>query len=187
MGLTLSQAPEVDLPLAVTEFIAHATASQVRSIYTDGSFAVSVPLLDLLSLPPTDLATTSGVAATGVYLPSTRDAGALALLIQTPTRAVTDAYYQELLGTTISMLLSIHTPLRAFSDCSSAIRRTQQALYSLGPLLDTSNMVLCYWASEQLPLILAALPHSTGLLHIRRGRSLSHNGRRMTGVYTKRI
>jgi hypothetical protein len=49
------------------------------------------------------------------------------------THAITDAYYQELLGTTISMLLSRHTPLQAFSDCSSAIRRTQQALYPLGP------------------------------------------------------
>ncbi len=37
------------------------------------------------------------------------------------------------LGTAISTLLSKYTPIVAFSDCSSAIRRTQQALYPLGP------------------------------------------------------
>jgi hypothetical protein len=57
----------------------------------------------------------------------------VALVVHTPARLATDAYYQELLGTSISMLLSKHTPLVAFSDCTSAIRRTQQALYPLGP------------------------------------------------------
>jgi hypothetical protein len=54
-------------------------------------------------------------------------------VVTTPPKTATNAYYQELLGTTISVLLSQHTPLQAFSDCSSAIRRTHQALYSLGP------------------------------------------------------
>jgi hypothetical protein len=74
-----------------------------------------------------------GQVATGVYLPPSQGAEALALIVRTPSRTVMNAYYQELLGTTISMLLSQHTPLLALSDCSSAIRRTQQALYTLGP------------------------------------------------------
>jgi hypothetical protein len=81
----------------------------------------------------TELTHAHGQAATGVHLPPFQGKEALALIVHTPSRTVTDAYYQELLGTTISMLLSRHTPLLAFSDCSSAIRRTQQALYTLGP------------------------------------------------------
>jgi hypothetical protein len=123
--VALSLTPEVALLLVVTHFMSHAATSRSRPIYTDSSFAVTATLLDLLSPTPTDLTTTSGVAATGVYLPPTRDAEALVLLVQTPTHAITDAYYQELLGTTISILLSKHTPLQAFSDCSSTIRRTQ--------------------------------------------------------------
>jgi hypothetical protein len=57
----------------------------------------------------------------------------LALLIRTPKHLATDAYYQELLGTSVSVLLSQATPTLAFSDCSSAIKRTHHALDTLGP------------------------------------------------------
>ena len=80
-----------------------------------------------------------------MYLPAVNDAEALALIIHTLARAATDAYYQELLGTSVSVLLSTHTSVLAFSDCSSAIRRTLQALYPLGPAvghLQHGNLLL---------------------------------------------
>ncbi len=49
MGLTLHQAPKVDLPEAVLSFIQRVTAPHPRRIYTDGSFAIAAPLLDTLS------------------------------------------------------------------------------------------------------------------------------------------
>ncbi len=70
-----------------------------------------------------------------MYLPAVNATGPLALVINTPASSTADAYYQELLGTSVSILLSTCTPLLAFSDCSSAIRRTQQAFYALGPAI----------------------------------------------------
>jgi hypothetical protein len=133
MGLSLSQAPYVALPQPLLDFFMCAAAPCPRRVYTDGSFTVDAPLLDVLSLSTPELTHAHGQAATGVYLPPSQGKEALALIVRTPSQVATDAYYQELLGTTISMLLSRHTPLLAFSDCSSAIRRTQQALYTLGP------------------------------------------------------
>ncbi len=60
----------------------------------------------------------------------------LAMLIRTPAARSTDAYYQELLGASISMLLLAQaTPIAAYSDCSSAIKRTHQAQNVLGPAI----------------------------------------------------
>lgn len=133
MGLSLTQAPFTALPQTLLDFFALAVTSRPRRIYRDGSFTICAQLLDVLSMSNSVLTYAHGKAATGVYLPPSQGAEALALIVRTPSRTVTDAYYQELLGTTISMLLSQHTPLLAFLDCSSAIRRTQQALYTLGP------------------------------------------------------
>jgi hypothetical protein len=66
--------------------------------------AITAPLIDALSLSSTALTHTFGKAATAVYLPAVHDE-ALALIISTPARAATDAYYQELLGTSMSALL----------------------------------------------------------------------------------
>ena len=119
--------------MEVQSFIQRIKSPRPRRIYTDGSFTFAAPLLDTLSLSSDDLTTTYGVAATGVYLPPDLDAEAAALVIRTPTHLATDAYYQELLGTTVSMLMSKYTPIVVFSDCSSAIKRTHQALCPLGP------------------------------------------------------
>ena len=135
IGLTLSQAQAKALPLAVVDFMTQAASVQTRPIYSDGSFAVTAPLIDTLSLSSTALAHSFGKAATAVYLPATDDQDAIALVIRTHASNSTDAYYQELLGTSVTTLLSTCTPLLAFSDCSSAIRRTQQALYALGPAI----------------------------------------------------
>jgi hypothetical protein len=68
------------------------------------------PLIHTLFLSLTALTQTYVKAATtAVYLPAVHDADALALIIRTPARAATDAYYQELLGTSLSILLSEHT------------------------------------------------------------------------------
>jgi hypothetical protein len=57
----------------------------------------------------------------------------LSVLVRTPKHIATNAYYQELLGTSISVLLSQTTPTLAFSDCSSVIKRTHQAMDTFGP------------------------------------------------------
>ncbi len=116
IGLRLSQAPFTTLPSEVVAFMAKAVSQHARPVYTDGSF---------VGLPPslTALTHTFGKAATAVYLPAVYDAEALALIIRTPVRAAIDAYYQELLGTSMSILLLEHTTVLAFSDCSSAICR----------------------------------------------------------------
>lgn len=49
------------------------------------------------------------------------------------------------------MLLSNHTPLIAFSECSSTIRRTQQALYPWALRWATSNTALYFLAFAHLP------------------------------------
>lgn len=75
------------------------------------------------------------MVATGIYLPPAQGTEAVTFLVRTPALLATDAYYQELLGTMISMLMSHVTLLISFSDYSSAIRRKQQALYPLEPVV----------------------------------------------------
>jgi hypothetical protein len=87
----------------------------------------------MLTLPPQDLTRKSAKTATGIYLPPSHDSEALALLIRTPSDQATDAYYQELLGVSVTTLLSLRTPLMAFSDCSAAIKRAHQAMSPFGP------------------------------------------------------
>ncbi len=70
-----------------------------------------------------------------MYLPSSNGAPSLALLIRTPKERASDAYYQELLGTSVLMLLAQETPIDAFSNCSLAIKRTHQAQNTLGPAI----------------------------------------------------
>ncbi len=114
IGLKLSQAPSTALPLDVVTFIAKAASQHARLVYTDSFFTVTAPLIDTLSLSLTALTHTFGKVGTAVYLPAVHDAEALALIIRTPARAATDASYQGLLGTGVSILLSEHTSVLAF-------------------------------------------------------------------------
>lgn len=132
MGLTLHQAPHTPLPDQLAKFLASATSPSTRSLFTDGSFTLDAPLLDMLSLTATELSTSFAKAATGIYLPSSDGAPAVALLIRTQRGDTTGAYYQELLGLAIATLVSTATPLKIYSDCSSAIRRATQAASLLG-------------------------------------------------------
>lgn len=73
IGLTLSQAPATALPSAVVDFMTQATSVQARLVYSDGSFAVTAPLIETLFLSSTALAHSFGKAATAVYLPAVDD------------------------------------------------------------------------------------------------------------------
>jgi hypothetical protein len=70
MGLTLRQALAPALPAALLSIVARAASPLLRPVYADGSFAVTAPLLAVLSLSPTALARKYSTAATGVYLPA---------------------------------------------------------------------------------------------------------------------
>jgi hypothetical protein len=122
MGLTLHRAQATELPYALSSFIAAAVATETRKCYSDGSFAIEASLLDTLTLSSTVLTRKNAVAATGIYLPPTANSAALALLIRTLCDMATDAYYQELLGVSVTTLLSLNTSLEAYSDCSSQSR-----------------------------------------------------------------
>jgi hypothetical protein len=94
-------------------------------------------------------------AATGIYLPPSDGAPALALTIQTQQGDTTGAYYQELLGIVVATLMSTVTPLEIFSDCSSAIRRANQAASSLGPAVGhlqhgTLLQGICFTAPQHI-------------------------------------
>jgi hypothetical protein len=54
------------------------------------------------------------------------------LFSSAPREQATDAYYQELLGISVTTLISLRIPLDAYSDCSSAIIRAHQALSPFG-------------------------------------------------------
>ncbi len=104
----------------------------MRPVYTDGSFSITAPLLDVLYLTCAELTTRFARATKGIYVPVSSGAPPVALFIRTPPGSATDAYYQELLGISVAMLMSTYTPLYAYSDCSSAISRATQALFLLG-------------------------------------------------------
>lgn len=104
MGVTLRRDPAAALPPALLDFVERAIAPVSRHVYTDGSFAITAPILESLSLSSTALTASYSLATTGVYLSSLGDSPPLALLIQTPKHLATDAYYQELLGISISVL-----------------------------------------------------------------------------------
>jgi hypothetical protein len=108
MGLTLNRAPIAEIPLALSRFLAAAHTTVPRSIYMDGSFAVDALLLATLIHSPTDLIANYGVAATGVYLPPAQGLPAVALRISTPPGSSSNAYFQELLEISISVLASRH-------------------------------------------------------------------------------
>lgn len=118
---------------ALQQFIAQASARPLPKVYTDGSFAINAPLLDTLALLAHELTKWHSKSATGEYVPPVAGMDALALLIDTPSTHATNAYYQELLGISVSMLLSQKTPVSAFSDCASAITRAHQALSPMSP------------------------------------------------------
>jgi hypothetical protein len=67
----------------------------------------------------------SAAAATGIYLPPYLGSESFALLVRTPRANATDAYYQELLGISVTTMLSLKKTVSAYSDCSSAIQRAQ--------------------------------------------------------------
>lgn len=135
MGLTLQQALPARLPLALTHFLAATQAPTPRPIYADDSFTVNSPLMAVLTQSPTDQTKNYAVAATGVHLPPAHRLPAVALRISTPPGSALDAYYQELLGISVSVLASRTTPLAAFLDFSSAITRAHQSLSLLGPMV----------------------------------------------------
>lgn len=87
----------------------------------------------MLTQPTADLTAKYAVEATGVYLPPANGLPAIALRITIPFCSASDAYYQELLGISVSVLASRTLPLTAFSDCSSEITRAHQSLSLLGP------------------------------------------------------
>jgi hypothetical protein len=132
MGLILQQAPKTPMPEALIQFIALINTGISRQIFTDGSFALDTSLLDNLSCTALDLTARFGKAATGVYAPPSDGAPPTALILHTPFGSAIGAYYQELLGTTVTTLISTITPIHAFSDCSSAITRALQALSPMG-------------------------------------------------------
>jgi hypothetical protein len=135
MGLDLLQAQPAQMPSTLLAFLNKAVTPTTRPVYTDGSFSVHAPLLASLTQPQDRLTNGYSTAATGVYLPQSNGSPPLALFIRTPAANATDAYYQELLGITISMLLAQDTPTAAYSDCSSAIKRTCQAMNIMGPAI----------------------------------------------------
>jgi hypothetical protein len=106
-----------------------------RSLFTDGSFALNAPLLDMLTLPVIELSACYARVAMGIYLPPSDGAPAAALTIHTQQGDTTGAYYKELLGIAVAALVSTVTPIATFADCSSAIRRATQAASSLGPVI----------------------------------------------------
>jgi hypothetical protein len=136
MGLDLLRAQPALIPPALLAFLDKAVTTTTRPVYTDGSFSIiHAPLLASLTQPQAMLTSGYSTAATGVYLPQSNGSPPLALFIRTPAVSATDAYYQELLGTSISMLFAQVTPIAAYSDCSSAIKRTCQAMDIMGPAI----------------------------------------------------
>lgn len=135
MRLDIRRAVATPMPPPLTALICKAATATTRPVYTDGSFLINAPLLAYLTLPPSMLTRGYSVAATGVHLPRHEESPPLALLVRTPAECATDAYYQELLGTAISIQLAKAAPITAYSDCSSAITRTQQAQNILGPAI----------------------------------------------------
>lgn len=90
-------------------------------IFTDGFLTIEAPLLDTLSLSTTELTTHFARAATGIYLSPSAIAPAVTFLIRTPKSQETSAYYHELLGVSVAVLLSTFTPLQAFfQHCNSS-------------------------------------------------------------------
>jgi hypothetical protein len=136
MGLTIHQAPYTPVPSQLALFLASATAVSPRSLFTDGSFTLHAPLLDMLSLTPTELSSRFATTATGKYLPPSGDAPVVALIIRTQQGDTAGAYYQELLGIAVAFLVSTVTPIETFSDCSSAIRRVSQAASVMGTAVE---------------------------------------------------
>jgi hypothetical protein len=173
MGLTLHQASQAPIPESLQQLMAATYAVEPRPIYTDGSFAVDALLLASLTQSPADFTSQFAVAATGVYLPQANGAPAVALRFSTPIGSASDAYYQELLGISLSMLLSRATPLIAYSDCSSAIARAHQSRSLLGPAvghLQHGALLLgirALLSSQTLPLTLTWTPlHPERLAYI---------------------
>jgi hypothetical protein len=133
LGLTLHQATPALSPPALSHFIAAASSTIPRPIYSDGFFMVDSPLLDMLTRSSAELTAGHAVVATGVYLPPVNGLPAVALKISNPVGSASDAYYQELLGIAVSILTSRTTSLIAYADCSSAITRAHQSRSLLGP------------------------------------------------------
>jgi hypothetical protein len=166
-------------------FFVHAATLQPRRIYTDGSFTVIAPLLDALSMSTVDLTHAHGQAATGVYLSHSQGAEALALIVCTPSLTVTDAYYKELLGTTISMLLPMHAPLISFSDCSFAIHNLQDAT---GPLhTGPSGGSFPTWCPPSRPSLVCRIPQRSRGRHPTQSDQSPNttSGRIVIEAYTK--
>jgi hypothetical protein len=135
MGLKLHQAPSAPILHALSQFIAATSTVTPRPVFSDGSFSVEPPILDMLTRSPAELVSNHAVATKGVYLPPAHGSPAVALRITTPSSSATDAYYQDLLGISVSILAARTTPLNAFSDCSSAITRAIQSLSLLEPAI----------------------------------------------------
>ena len=76
--------------------------------------------------------------------------------MSTPAECASDAYYQELLGISVSALASRTSSLFAFSDYSSAITRAIQSLSLMGPAVG-------YLQHGSLLLGIRALSSSTHL------------------------
>ncbi len=98
-------------------------------MYTDGSFElVRVPMLAALFLSSrTDQTDQYERGATGIYIPPTGSHSALALQLTTPIGRAMDAYYQELLGTTLGALMVQQNTISAYLDCQAATRRFRHA------------------------------------------------------------
>lgn len=73
---------EASLPQELEHFLEQASSQPLRKLYTGGSFAIIAPLLDTMTLRPTELSSRYSKASTGVYLPATAGAEALASRIQ---------------------------------------------------------------------------------------------------------
>ncbi len=117
MGLDLLQVQPAMMPPALLAFLGKAVTTMTQPVHTDGSFSIHAPLLASLTQPAVMLTSGYSTAATGVYLPQSNGSPPLALLIRAPAVSAADAYNQELLGTSISMLLAQVTPIAAYSDC----------------------------------------------------------------------
>ncbi len=100
----------------------------------------------------------------GVHLPPAHRLLAVALRISTHPGSASNAYYQELLGISVSVLASRTMPLAAFLDFSSAITRAHQSLSLLGPVvghLQHDSLLLGIRALSMLsplPLTLTWMP-----------------------------
>lgn len=111
MGLSLTQAPFTALPQTLLDFFALAVTSRPRRIYRDGSFTICAQLLDVLSMSNSVLTYAHGKAATGVYLPPSQGAEALALIVRTRDRCLLSgvARYDHL-----DALIAAHTSVSLF-------------------------------------------------------------------------